>query len=218
LTFAPLAWLKLQWFCHAGPTEIGGFGISSRDDLLYVEEFVTVRQRVSSVSVHFLDEAVADFFDQKVDAGVPVQNFSRLWCHTNPCASVEPSSVDESTFERCFGRCDWAVMFILGRTGRTYARLAFGAGPGGQLLMPLTVDWAAWPQALAGRQNTLSELESHWQTEYAAHIEVLPHLARAPAQRLPGESSDWPAWDPAFDETFYEPILELSHDLNSSAG
>jgi hypothetical protein len=26
LTFAPLAWLKLQYFCHAGATEVGGFG------------------------------------------------------------------------------------------------------------------------------------------------------------------------------------------------
>ena len=29
LTFAPLAWLKLQFFCHMGDTEIGGFGISA---------------------------------------------------------------------------------------------------------------------------------------------------------------------------------------------
>lgn len=36
LTFAPLAWLKLQFFWHAGPTEIGGFGISSPKDFLYV--------------------------------------------------------------------------------------------------------------------------------------------------------------------------------------
>ena len=26
LVFAPLAWLKLQFLCHAGPTEVGGFG------------------------------------------------------------------------------------------------------------------------------------------------------------------------------------------------
>ena len=28
LIFAPLAWLKLQFFCHAGDTEIGGFGVA----------------------------------------------------------------------------------------------------------------------------------------------------------------------------------------------
>jgi len=62
LTFAPLAWLKLQYFCHAGPTEIGGFGITAENDLLHVLEFVTVRQRVSAVTVRFDDQAIADFF------------------------------------------------------------------------------------------------------------------------------------------------------------
>ena len=37
LVFSPLAWLKLQFLCHAGPTEVGGFGLSHADDLLYVE-------------------------------------------------------------------------------------------------------------------------------------------------------------------------------------
>ena len=73
LTFAPLAYLKLQYFCHAGETEIGGFGISSEQDLLYVEDFVTVRQHVTSVSVRFEDESVADFFDACVDRGLHVE-------------------------------------------------------------------------------------------------------------------------------------------------
>ena len=66
LTFAPLAWLKLQFFCHAGNTEIGGFGISAEDDPLHVEEFVTVRQQVTPVTVRFADDAVSDFFDRCV--------------------------------------------------------------------------------------------------------------------------------------------------------
>ena len=41
-----------------------------------------------------------------------------------------PSSVDEETFARVFGGCDWAVMFILARGGATYARLRFNTGPG----------------------------------------------------------------------------------------
>jgi len=88
LTFSPLAWLKLQWFCHAGPTEIGGFGISSPKDFLYVEDFVTLRQRVCPVSVRFDDSAVADFFDQSVDRGLSPARCGRLWCHTHPGSSV----------------------------------------------------------------------------------------------------------------------------------
>ena len=58
-----------SFFCHAGDTEIGGFGITERDDLLLVTDFVTVAQRVSSVTVAFDDAAVADFVDDQVDAG-----------------------------------------------------------------------------------------------------------------------------------------------------
>src|SRR5262249_4025081 len=136
LTFAPLAWLKLQFFCHAGDTEIGGFGISSEQDLLYVEDFLTVRQQVTATSVHFDDGGVADFFDACVDRKLHPEQFSRIWCHTHPAASVTPSGIDEETFERSFGCCDWSLMFILGRTGLTYARLAFAVGPGAQLNLP----------------------------------------------------------------------------------
>src|SRR5204863_3848506 len=51
LVFAPLAWLKLQYFCHAGATEIAGFAITRANDPLHVEEFVTVRQRNSMTTV-----------------------------------------------------------------------------------------------------------------------------------------------------------------------
>src|SRR5271168_3712876 len=82
--FAPLAWLKLLFFCHFAPTEIGGFGISAPDDLLYVEDFVTVKQEVSPVTVRFLDEAVADFFDGCYERGIPPGHCGRLWIHTHP--------------------------------------------------------------------------------------------------------------------------------------
>src|SRR5688500_12998820 len=95
LTFAPLAWLKLQYFCHAGDTEIGGFAITSADDPLYVERFETVDQRVTGASVEFEDEAVADFFDRCVDEGLKPQRFARVWLHTHPGASPDPSLIDE---------------------------------------------------------------------------------------------------------------------------
>ena len=70
LVFSPLAWLKLKFFCHAGDTEVGGFAISAEADPLYVEDFVTVRQHTTVVSVEFDDAAVADHFDDAVDAGL----------------------------------------------------------------------------------------------------------------------------------------------------
>ena len=56
------------------------------------------------------DEAVSVFFEDQVDLGRKPEQFFRLWCHTHPGDSPDPSSIDEETFARVFGRCDWAVM------------------------------------------------------------------------------------------------------------
>src|SRR5262245_37396330 len=170
LVFSPSAWLKLQFFCHAGHTEVGGFGISSPRNLLYIDDFISVPQQANFVSVRFLDDAVADFFDRCVDTGLNPRQFARIWCHTHPGASVNPSSVDEETFASCFGHCDWSLMFILGRTARTYARIAFRAGPGGCLRIPVAVDWESWPEYLLADPASLAEAVEEWQQEYEAHI------------------------------------------------
>lgn len=177
LVFSPLAWLKLQYFCHAGGTEVGGFGISDAADLLRVVDFVPLRQRSCPVSVAFDDDAVADFVDTCVDAGMPQDRFFRLWIHTHPGASVQPSGTDEQTFARVFGSSPWGVMFILGRTGRTLARLSFHAGPRATLLLPVAVDWTDWARVVQDPAFCLPTLVAQWQAEFAATIKpAIPFL------------------------------------------
>ena len=142
LRFSPYAWAKLLFLRDLGDTEVGGFGISAEDDLLLVEDVRLIGQQTTIVSVEFDDEAVADYFDEQVDAGLSAERCFRLWLHTHPGDSAEPSSVDEETFERVFGRCDWAVMAILAWGGETYARLRFNTGPGGQIEIPVRIDYA----------------------------------------------------------------------------
>ena len=161
LRFTPTAWAKLQFFCHCGETEIGGFGVSPSWDLLLVEEFVTIRQQTSVVTVAFDDDAVADFFDDQVMEGRRPEQFARIWLHTHPGDSATPSCTDEETFARVFGPSDWAVMFILARGGQTYARLRFNTGPGGQLLIPVMVDYS---------QPFEASDHAAWEDEYDAHI------------------------------------------------
>ena len=168
LTFSTLAWLKFQFLCHAGPTEVGGFGLSHPDEPLFVEDVLVVRQHCTVVSVAFEDLAVADLFEDMADAGIPPNRFARIWLHTHPGASVVPSGVDETTFARVFGACDWSVMAILGRTGRMSARLQFTTGPGAAISIPTRVDWSDWPD-LTG---SLAERVEAWRQEYTAKIQV----------------------------------------------
>jgi proteasome lid subunit RPN8/RPN11 len=174
LVLSPLCWLKLQLFLHGGDTEVGGFGVSSARDLLYLEEFRTVRQRVTPVTVAFDDAAVADYYDDCVDEGLLPGRFARVWVHTHPGDSPDPSFTDEQTFARVFGGCDWAVMLIASRTGRAYCRLSFSAGPGGSVLLPVSVDWAAWPDLLLEQAGEVGELFESWMDEYGVNVQPEP--------------------------------------------
>jgi proteasome lid subunit RPN8/RPN11 len=136
LRFSSYAWAKLVFLRDLGPTEIGGFGITTPEDCLLVEDICLVRQRATGVTVRFDDQAVADFFDRQVDLGRMPAQFARIWIHSHPGNSPIPSMTDEATFERCFGQADWSIMFILACGGKTYARLHFRAGPGGDLVIP----------------------------------------------------------------------------------
>jgi hypothetical protein len=179
LVFTPRAWLKWQFLCHAGPTEIGAFGLSDEANPLHVEDLLVVKQVTTAVSVSFEDAAVADLFDEMADLDIPPRRFARVWMHTHPGASVTPSRVDEETFDRVFGRCEWAVMGILGRTGRTYARLRFHVGPGGEMEVPVRVVWSLWPD-YATSQRFFDDLDL-WQTEFLQLVEpatVFSELAK----------------------------------------
>lgn len=161
LRFSPTAWAKLLYFRDRGDTEIGGFGITPVDDLLYVEDFKTVTQGVSVVTVAFDDQAVADFFDSQVDAGRQPMQFARIWCHTHPGNSPQPSGTDEETFHRVFNGCQHAIMFILAQDGKTYCRLRFNVGPGGSMILPVEVDYS--------KPFVASDVAA-WEAEYRANI------------------------------------------------
>jgi hypothetical protein len=213
--FSPRAWLKLQYLCHRGETEIGAFGISAETDPLYVEQVVTVRQRCSAATVAFDDEAVADFFDDQVDQGLPPWRFGRIWLHTHPGDSPMPSSTDEVTFARVFGNCDWAVMFILARGGNTYCRaqVSIGAGPTRRRLrvpLEVSVDYSNLDQCLGSLDPQT------WAAEYDANVEDIGFMPMRrqvrPDQDEPGDIDDLLDWfdalDPTEQEAFLEPAIE----------
>jgi hypothetical protein len=170
LRFAPLAWLKLMIFLHAGDTEVGFFGICAKEDLLYVQDLAVPKQKVSAVTVSFDDQSVADHFEDCAAVGIQPTRCGRVWVHTHPGLSPNPSGVDEETFARVFGNCDWAVMAIVARGGASYARLSFSAGPGGDVMIPMVVDWGALPQEIQNREGSLDELFGGWLDEYGSRI------------------------------------------------
>jgi hypothetical protein len=151
------------------------------------------------ITVAFDDAAVAEFFDQQIDRGLRPEQFGRIWIHTHPGDSARPSSVDEETFLRVFGRSDWAVMAIVACGGDTFARLQFPAGPGGSVNLPLAVDY---------RQPFTGSDHDTWTDEYLANVQPEPdHLSsESPCLSTPSpaatssrtysplEPARWPEW------------------------
>lgn len=167
LRFSPYAWAKLIYLRDRGESEIGAFGLSDAADPLLVVDLLTIKQRCTPVTVAFDDAAVAGLFDEMVDQHIPPERFGRVWIHTHPGNCPLPSSTDEATFRRVFGRADWAVMAIVACGGASYARLAYHIGPGGALQIPVRVDF--------GQPFDGSDWES-WEHEYAAQVVIAPLL------------------------------------------
>jgi hypothetical protein len=221
LTFAPLAWLKLRLFLHTDEVEVGFFGISAESDLLYVEDLAVVQQRVTQVTVPFDDAAVADHFDQCADAGIGPARCGRVWVHTHPGSSPNPSATDEDTFERVFGSCDWAIMAIVARSGASYARLSFNAGPGGSGIIPVTVDWERLPKDLMLAEGTLDQLVSGWMDEYGT--KVLPEqwpfsLAKALANAAEDPTTADQHWMDELDDLYDRHLLDDDYILEFEHG
>ena len=133
-----------------------------------MREFVTVKQQVTAVSVKFDDESVADLFENQVDLGRKPEQFARIWLHSHPGDSPEPSIIDEETFERVFGGCQWALLFVVAQNDKMYAKLSFNVGPGGQVLIPVGIDYS---QAFGPSNQEL------WDTEYADNVKATEWLS-----------------------------------------
>lgn len=188
LTLSAAAWIKLQYLCHRCETEVGAFGLSSETDPLYIEDVRTVAQRCTEVSVAFDDAAVADFFEDQAGFGRGPSRCGRVWIHTHPGDSAEPSGLDERTFDRVFGACDWAVMLILARGGQLSCRLRLNAGthPGPRVSLsreiPVRVDYRGLIDPATGDGEPEHDRDQDhnptpfglrpdvWDAELAAHV------------------------------------------------
>ena len=143
--------------------------MAATEDPLLVTDLALVDQHCSIVTVAFDDVAVAQFFDEQVDRGLKPAQFARIWVHTHPGNSAQPSSVDEETFDRVFGPTDWGAMVILARGGQSYCRLQFHVGPGGGLVIPVQVDYS---------QPFGASDQAAWKSEFEANVEDVTSALR----------------------------------------
>jgi len=114
------------------------------------------------------DASVADYFDRQVDEGRRPDRFARIWIHTHPGDCPLPSGTDEETFNRVFGRADWAVMFILACEGQSYARLRINTGLPLEIEIPVKIDYT--------HSFTGCDFDT-WEDEYENNVQSTESLA-----------------------------------------
>ena len=191
LRFTRYAWGKLVYVNELSTTEISGFCIANSNDLLLVEDIAFLQQVNTGASTLLDDEAVADHFDDQVDAGRKPNQFARIWLHTHPnhhqfgrhnqfgrktrpkhrncsrCLDDDfcvptPSGTDENTIRQAFGSCDWAVMFIYSGGSTGYARLVLKKPVNGQIVMPVVIQ-------KKGKNPTKKDF-AEWKQEFEKNI------------------------------------------------
>lgn len=171
LQLSPLAFLKWQFLCNCANVEVGAFGISKSAEnqagLLYIEDMVVLDQECTSISTEFDEDAVLKYYDALDENDIDLRRGVRVWFHTHPEMSANPSSTDEDTFVKCFGNRDWAVMAILSKTNDMYARITLTAG-GIRLNqeMDIIVDWPKIGDAL---EKVIKSLEK-WKTALSERV------------------------------------------------
>ncbi len=180
---------------------MGGFGISADpDDLLLIHDIQLISQDCTEVSVEFDDLSVAEFFEDQIAAGLRPEQIGRIWVHSHPGDSPHPSGVDERTFERCFGACDWAVMFIIAQNDATYARLRWRHPAPAEMEIPVGVEFS---KPFEGSD------QAQWQHEYA---ECVQDVSWHPVEKLNREEldmlEDW--WLPGDELVSIPPSQEVT--------
>lgn len=173
LKFDQSAWDKLCYLRDKGQTEVGGFAVSHDDDLLHVREIHLVPQETTSVTVKFQDEGVADFTENMFEDGIHPRQCLRIWWHTHPGNSATPSFVDEETFEKVFGKCNWSIMFILAKGGEHYARLQLRGDFEGSIMLPVQVQRDVY-------------YDSEWGEEYNSNVTPLKEKQYGPVSKAAG--------------------------------
>lgn len=183
LYFTPYAWAKLQFMCHSVDTEIGGMALTAADNPFLIEDIGIVKQKASAAFVDFDDEALNDFMtEQFVKHDRQPINCMRIWIHTHPHGCTKPSGQDENTFRDAFGSADWAVMFILAKSGEVYARMRADTAHGVSINKHLDVD-IDWSKPFEGSDH------DSWLEEIREKVTIRTYSTPAKVTRFPGTRS-----------------------------
>lgn len=159
LRFTPYAWAKLVYLRDKGNTEVGGWGQVHPHRPLTIIDIRMPKQECTSAWCEFDDVSSAQLIQKMIfDEGCAVEECQRIWIHTHPGNSPQPSGQDEDTWKGPMSEFPWGIMFILARGGNTYARIRYSTPFGNvEQEIPVAIDWSS---------DFLGTDQAAWDAEY----------------------------------------------------
>ena len=169
LVLSAYAYLKWKFMCHAMNVEVSAFGLSkgseTQSDLMYIQDLIILKQSCTSVYTEMDEMAVANYCADLSENGYEIQQGMRVWFHTHPEMSANPSQQDEETFRHLTSNSDWYVMAIMSKLDMKYARYHVGAGTCKlSQEIPIEVDWSNFAVDLERVQKDYDEWKSQLKT------------------------------------------------------
>lgn len=140
LRISPAAFQKVAYFTKK-TVEVGGFAITSPEDPALIIDFVVLKQTSSVASFDFDKDGMQDYLNEMVDRGISPNNCFRIYIHTHPGNSPQPSSVDDEQFDELMENYPWFCMVIFAKDLSTYARVKMTQGCGIEAELDLEIDW-----------------------------------------------------------------------------
>ena len=200
LRFTAYAWEKLMFMRDTvAHTEIGGLAVSDTEDVMLVHDILIPKQTVTAVSTRFDQAALADTMatlaDPEGEYQLPVDCFMRIWIHTHPGTSAEPSGRDIETFtgEKDFGAAPWGVMMILSDSGETHCSFRFTDVFGVQRCVQIPVAQAVYVDVPPIDEDTrlgwLKEIQDNVEELYTFRNTTVGALAKRHAPHASSSSS-----------------------------
>ena len=122
--------------------ECSVLGISSPDRINYVDDVIIPKQEVTGTTTDIDQDWLHEWADEMWDKGEDhaPKYTTRIWCHTHPGSSAEPSGTDEKTWSDTYmiDGVDWAAMIIIAqavssKNEHTYCRAKYESSIGMQV-------------------------------------------------------------------------------------
>lgn len=137
IRFSPAAYQKIVYFLQKD-VEVGGFCLTDGD---LVTDFIVVEQESSGATFDFTKEGIEDYLDEMTNLGYTPKECFRIYLHSHPGNSAEPSGPDWENFYKLMGSYPWFCMLIIAKDQSKYGYIKLTQGIGVECEIDWDVDW-----------------------------------------------------------------------------